>query len=63
MRGLASRRIASQVTKRTKRLWVYYSGHGFPLIEGGRAPEPDLLPVDGDPGLLKETAIALDDFK
>ena len=63
MRSLVARDIAPRLNKRTKRLWVYYSGHGFPLIEGGRPPEPYLLPVDGDPGLLKATAIALDDFK
>ncbi|HRD78742.1 MAG TPA: caspase family protein, partial [Hyphomicrobiaceae bacterium] len=63
MRTLVSRQVASRVTTRTKRLWVYYSGHGFPLLEVGRPPEPYLLPVDGDPGVLKETAIALDDVK
>ncbi|HRD78731.1 MAG TPA: caspase family protein, partial [Hyphomicrobiaceae bacterium] len=55
-------RIAGLVNRDTKRLWVYYSGHGFPDRASGKRT-PYLLPRDGDPAALEYTGVALGDVR
>ncbi|HRD79068.1 MAG TPA: caspase family protein, partial [Hyphomicrobiaceae bacterium] len=49
------------IQSRSTRIFIFYSGHGVPLISGPK-PRSHLLPIDGSPAAVANTAYALDDL-